>query len=190
MKNAVGVALPFARMHRRHWLTTLVSVTTFAGVAGSLSCGALDPDRPDNFNALKGKQAPTVAVATPPASTDAGCANVGSDGGACPVSFKTDLMPIFKANSCTLTSCHNGTYGPKMTDGQPEETWANLAAKVNSTLNKPYIKPCVTDPAASYIVDNLKRTPQGGQAMPQSTNMSDPDIAKVETWVKCGAPNN
>jgi hypothetical protein len=72
-------------------------------------------------------------------------------------------------------------------------TYNNLKAYVIN--GKPYINAASTDPAQSTIECNLQGA-CGAEAMPKAGPPANAppatatDIAKVDTWLKCGAPNN
>jgi cyclic lactone autoinducer peptide len=170
---------------RRYCLPAL-ALALAAAMAGG--CGQLDNPPNTNYNGFDNRKPPTV-VKPNVAVGDAG-ACVPPDAGACDVKLSVGVATIFN-NSCTTSSCHGTTYEPKMPKDNLKELWENLKAYRNKTTNLPYVSSCTTDPAASYIIDNLKADAQkGGQRMPQGQALSADDIMIVEKWVKCGAPFN
>lgn len=115
------------------------------------------------------------------------------DGGTCAVSFKNDILAIFGTNNCAAsTDCHGGAtpkYKPRIEPSDGPGTWATFAAfQVGAT---PYINPCSTDKAQSAIACNVAATGTCGTKMPYGSGQVAPaDIAKIETWLACGSPNN
>ncbi len=157
-------------------------------------------------NALEGKKVPGgtidfvsgeggVAVAGGTPTKIVCVANGGApvDAGACAVSFKTDVLAILGTNNCAASSdCHGGAapkYKPRIEPSDGPLTWAEFAAfQVGAT---PYINPCSTDKAQSSLLCNMQATGTCGTKMPYlSGQVSDADLAKIETWLACGSPNN
>jgi|GEM_PF-1245766 len=125
------------------------------------------------------------------------CAKAGGtvvDGGPCAVSFKNDVLRIYGAATpaCGSSECHGGKTPiaqPPIDPGLPDDTYAALEGF--QAAGKPYVNPCSTDPAASSMVCNLRAGAQAcGSHMPKGGQLAEADITTIETWVKCGAPNN
>lgn len=119
---------------------------------------------------------------------------VANDGGACAVSFKTDVLAILGTAGCATTSdCHGGAnpkYQPRIEPSDGPTTWATLAAFQLSD-GKPYINPCSTDKAQAGLACNLSATGTCGTKMPLGGGqVSAADVTKIETWLGCGSPNN
>lgn len=120
------------------------------------------------------------------------------DAGACSVSWKTDIWPMMSSPSgvwkCGDSKCHGGQVNAPYNLSSEDNAYMSLVAW--STNNKVYINPCTTDPDASSFLCNLSTTSACGSRMPYTDNVlgSGPalpaDYAKLETWVKCGAPKN
>jgi hypothetical protein len=116
------------------------------------------------------------------------------DGGACTVSFKTTLMPLYIAG-CGSATCHGVPNGakPQMDPASPDITWANFAAQKPIT-NKPYINPCSTDKTSASIVCNMAAVGAScGTGMPLAAPGSlatQPIVTQTDTWLACGSPNN
>lgn len=180
-----------------------------AGLAVAAACttdyqkGLEDP----NFgapNALAGQKqpGPTSEVTNPgggagggagaqPACVTAGGTLVG-DAGACAVSFKS-ILAAFKAANCqTAGSCHGGTSPPnqpRIDPDDPNGMWAEFAGFKLSN-GKLYINPCSTDPAQSTIGCNVNAAASCGALMPPGGGLPANVVADIDTWLKCGAPNN
>jgi hypothetical protein len=156
-------------------------VLIFPTAAAAYACGSLDKEPNDDYNGLQGKQPVNVLE-----NGDSGlCAPI--DAGACSVSYRDQIEPIFAEASCATKNCHLDTYQPRM-NTDSKATWENLRRHVSPTLKKPYVNSCTTDPTASYIVDNLKGT--AGTSMPPGLARTPASVDVVAQWVACGAPFN
>jgi hypothetical protein len=115
------------------------------------------------------------------------------DGGACTVSFKTDILAAFGVANCqTAGSCHGGATPPnqpRIDPGDGPGMWNEFASFKLST-GKPYINPCSTDPAQSTIACNVNLAAPCGTVMPPAIGLPADIVAKIDTWLKCGSPNN
>lgn len=116
------------------------------------------------------------------------------DAGTCAVSFKTDILGILGNAGCAQSSdCHGGTnpkYQPRIEPSDGPGTWAVLAGFQLSD-GKPYINPCSTDKTKAGMGCNLASTGVCGTKMPLGgTPVAAGDLAKIETWLGCGSPNN
>ena len=129
---------------------------------------------------------------------DIACVKAGGkllgDAGPCTVTFKTDVLGALGKSSpaCSLPSCHGGNSPPnlpRIDPGDPGAMYTEFAAFKLSN-GKPYINPCSIDPAAATIECNLQATGGCGAHMPQGGQLDPADIAKIDTWLKCGSPNN
>jgi hypothetical protein len=173
-------------------LATLVAVSigalTFSGCAGSEDYKYGPP------GGLQGKKIPDPSGGggddpPPPPPGDGGGQNLN-----CAVSFKTDLHPLMLngAWKCGTANCHQvgATEPPIASD--PGAAYTALVAR--RTGGKPYFNPNSTDPAQSTFLCNLKGEAGCGTKMPivgtGATAPTPEELTKVETWVKCGAPNN
>jgi hypothetical protein len=93
------------------------------------------------------------------------------DGPPQPVSFKSELAPLFN-NSCALAGCHvSGAHHPYMTSDVSYQQIVN-GGFVNTALPKQ---------STLYIMVNGEM----GQYIPSKT-----DRQKVYDWIRNGAPNN
>jgi hypothetical protein len=115
------------------------------------------------------------------------------DGGACDVSFLTDVLGAFGRSNCTSGSgCHQGANPaglPRIETSDGPGTWAEFAAFKLSD-GKPYINPCSTDKTAAGMACNLAAENGCGVHMPIGGQLPPEDIAIVERWLECGSPNN
>jgi hypothetical protein len=124
------------------------------------------------------------------------------DGGACAVSFATQIFPMMQAGgslNCggTTNGCHGSSaaVAPKldatMTAAGYYAVYANYAQVDNG--NKPYFDPCSTDPTQSdFVCNTLAATATGecGSSMPLGSPATSADQALIAQWVACGAPFN
>ncbi len=159
-------------------------------------------------NALAGQRPPGATVdelADGGATTSGGtvgskprCVTAGgavADGGKCAVSFAKDVLGEFGKAKCADTQCHGGATPrnePRIEPSDGPAMWQEFQA-FTLTTGKAYINPCSTDDKLSQMGCNLyaSTTPGAcGVHMP-STGQLPPDVVtKIETWLKCGSPNN
>jgi hypothetical protein len=182
------------------------SVVAVAACTTDYQLGKEDP----NFggpNALAGQRPPGATAdnvgdaggssGTVPGSSPK-CVTAGgalADGGACAVSFKTDVLGAFGTADCANPNCHGGVTPrnePRIEPSDAPAMWQEFQAFTISD-GKPYINPCSVDDKVSAMACNLYAAGQAGACgvhMP-STGQLPPDvITKIETWLKCGSPNN
>jgi hypothetical protein len=87
--------------------------------------------------------------------------------------------------------CHGGTNPPTIVDGNAATTYTNMS--VYNINGKPLFKTGDTNPSDSTIECDLGiQTPVCGIAqMPEAPGaLSGANLTTIDTWVKCGAPNN
>jgi hypothetical protein len=112
----------------------------------------------------------------------------------CAVSWTTNVFPILKSTGngqCASAACHGGASSPTITDADPAGTYATLAAYAVNGIR--YIVAGDANPAHSSIECNLGiTTPSCGLlAMPQPPGtLSAADRQTIDTWVRCGMPQN
>ena len=163
--------------------------------------GLEDPNY-GNPNALAGQRQPgpssEVTIDGGGSSGGAGqtpaCVTAGGtlvDGGACAVSFKT-ILAAFKTANCSLASCHGTATPPnepRIDPDDPNGMWAEFSTfkLSNGTV---YINPCSTDSAQSSIGCNVNAAATCGSLMPAGVGLPANVVTDIDTWLKCGAPNN
>ncbi len=110
----------------------------------------------------------------------------------CTVSFKT-ILAAFKAANCQTTgTCHGGASPPnqpRIDPDDPAAMWLELSAFKLSN-GKFYINPCSTNPTDSSIGCNVNLSAPCGSVMPPGLGLTPAVIADIDTWLKCGSPNN
>lgn len=116
------------------------------------------------------------------------------DAGMCTVSFASDVLKIYGTAGCSDVNCHGGATPrnePRIEPSDGPAMWQEFQAFTLSN-GKPYLDPCSTDPTQSTMTCNLAAGPPTlcGTHMPQGGQIAPADITKIETWLKCGAPNN
>lgn len=120
-----------------------------------------------------------------------------ADAGTCAVSFAKDVLGAYALASCATASCHGGATPlnqPRIATAASDAPamWQEFQAFTIST-GQPYINPCSTDDTKSAMGCNLLADPaacKGGVHMPSGAQMPADAVAKINTWLKCGAPNN
>ena len=157
-------------------------------------------------NALAGQRPPG---ATSDVQTDGGpstmvlgskpkCVAAGqalADGGTCAVSFAKDVLAAFGTADCANPQCHGGTTPrnePRIEPADAPAMWQEFQAFTIST-GKGYINPCSTDDTQSAMACNLLAAGAPGACgthMPSTGQLPAAAVTKIQTWLKCGAPNN
>jgi hypothetical protein len=187
-----------------------VVVSSFAVFgAGVIACSADDATRYGPPGGLRGSQLPSptgTATGTTPPQSDGGGNPPPSDGGgggggdavaqSCTVSFKTDIYPKMMPDGtwkCSNAQCHGGGTAPAIDGASASSAYAQLAKyTINGT---PYFNAGNADPTKSTFECNVKGT-CGAAQMPipggavGATAVSGGDATTIDTWLKCGAPNN
>jgi hypothetical protein len=160
------------------------------GACGLIDGGDYDghfPDRPDSsvnydagvFDASgqfdAGMDAGRPDSGIPDAGgMDAGRPDGGVDGGR-PVSFMTDVQPIFDGH---CNGCHNWTHS----------TVVNVSTNCGG-VGSVYVAP--NDLNASRLYGKIAGSPACGAPMPpMRPSLPQEDIARIAAWILQGAPNN
>jgi hypothetical protein len=110
------------------------------------------------------------------------------------VSWTGQVFPLLEstgAGACGNSACHGGTSAPTILDGQAATTYTNLSKY--SINGKTLIVPGDANAADGTLECNLGMvTPACGlQTMPQPPGaLGSAQRTLIDTWVKCGAPNN
>src|SRR5579883_453894 len=116
---------------------------------------------------------------------------------ACSVSWSSQIFPSMGATGkwkCADSNCHGGFQSPRITT-DAGATYTTLAAYTltQGPQHVAYIVPGNTDPTKSGIECNMSGSSCGPQ-MPITTGgaslPTQQDIQTIDTWVRCGAPNN
>lgn len=133
------------------------------------------------------------AVGSKPRCVTAG--GMQADGGACTVSFAKDVLAEFGKADCANPNCHGGATPRNEPRIEPSDGPAMWQEFQNFTLStgKPYINPCSIDEKLSQMGCNLYAAGQVGACgvhMPSTGQLPPDAIIKIETWLKCGSPNN
>ena len=187
----------------------ILAALAFVGIPIAAACGG--EVAPENGNASsdagkKTQPTPTGSPTTPTPPPTALCDAKGLselDGSTCAVSFTNTIFAKYMSASgtwkCSDGNCHgpSGPSGfsenaPTIDDSNALNAYTTLA---QLQLNgEPYINTCSNDPNASSVYCNLKGTcaptmPQSGAGV-DSPGPTAPEIADLETWLKCGAPFN
>lgn len=181
----------------RRWLLAAGIIAT-VGVAAAAGC-ALDPGTKFGDHAgLSKDNLPAPPISDSGVDPSKLCNGKGPiDAGACSVSWKTDIWPMMSSSGvwkCGDSKCHGAQANAPYNLNNEDNAYASLLAW--QTNSKVYVNPCTTDPDASSFMCNLSTTSACGTRMPYTDNVlgSGPalpaDYAKLETWVKCGAPKN
>lgn len=197
-------------MTGRPTLVALAAVFIFAPVFAACT---EDTTKYGDSNGLAGKHLPTpssTATATPggdggmvmtgPGLADL-CAGAGPlDGGACAVSWKTTIYPLYMSAAgtwkCADAACHGpgSATSPSISD-DPLKAYLALATYVSPSFGgKPYVNACSVDPATSAISCNLLGSclpimPTTGVGV-MGASPTAAENADIDKWLKCGAPFN
>jgi hypothetical protein len=196
---------------RVHWL--LLGMMVAAGAVPA-ACGGEPETSYGPPDGLVGRTAPaatttttatsTATATTPPPAGDSGSPPPDDDSGGatipeggtstCAVSWSTDIFPLLQSSgvgTCGSASCHaSGGQQPTVTDGNASATYA--AFKGYTLLNNVgYITPGNTTAAGSAMDCNLVTATCGATAMPEAPGALSPaNKTSIDTWIKCGAPEN
>jgi hypothetical protein len=173
----------------RKGLASFIALSSVAAVVIVAACGGeVEGTKYGPPGGLQGKLLPGEGNTGTPAPTgDAG----GGDPN-CAVKFATQLHPKMIAApwSCNAgSSCHGAGGSQPLVTTDAATTYNNFRAYKMKGSNKPYIVPGNTDVASGAMVCNMKGEAGCGNKMPPAGAAAN-DIADVETWVKCGSPNN
>lgn len=132
-----------------------------------------------------------------PGGDDASAPSGGDAGSvtpSCAVSWSNDVYPLFQASGrgqCASSQCHGGGSSPAIAASDPAGTYATLTTfQLNGGL---YIAPGDTNPADSMIECNLSITQPACGALPMPASpgaVTGADKQTIDTWIRCGAPQN
>ncbi len=183
--------------------TTVVVLSVLAGVCADVGCGS---EVTPNYGPAHGLNGTPANLVNPQQQVDAGNAGedaaiVICDGGVplCTVHWSADIFPKMMSTGawkCANASCHGGVTPPRMTDDAMATYAALTSFNGTDSTGKYYIVPCNTDTTVSQIECSLSATGTCGHLMPLTANppgatpLSPADLQLIDSWVKCGAPNN
>jgi hypothetical protein len=165
---------------------------SFAACTTDYQKGLADPSY-GAPNALAGSKQPGPVTDAGPTGTWTNapvCWSTLVDGGPCSVKFSTDILPALSA--CTSTACHGGATPanqPRIDPTDAPGMWSGFSAFKLSN-GKPYINPCSTDPAQAAMSCNVNKAAPCGTVMPPGLGLAADVVTKMDTWLKCGSPNN
>jgi hypothetical protein len=113
----------------------------------------------------------------------------------CAVKWSTDIFPKVKAGgtwNCAAAGCHQPNaaqaYSEPLIGATADQAFEDLRKYKSARMPNLYINPCSKDLGASSIHANIAHTLN--PAMPPGVKGTDADLAKLKTWVECGAPKN
>lgn len=121
------------------------------------------------------------------------------DGGACDTSWQRDIFGPMLSTTGTMKcasgiTCHGaGGNSPTIDNADAAKAWAQLANYTSATLNgKHYLDVCSKgDPNTSAMHCNLRGA--CGTQMPETPTgapATADQLATIDKWLACGAPNN
>ncbi len=189
-------------MRRFFGLTIVPMVLAGAGVFAA--CGGEVDTQYGPPGGLRGAHLPdptgTGTGTTPPADGGAPPSDGGMGGDVvamnCMVSFKTQVFPMMQTAGtwkCSSSTCHGGATPPAISPTDATAAYNSLKAYIIN--GKAYFNSASMDPLQSTFECNLKGTCGAGQ-MPipggavGAVAATTAELTTVDTWVKCGAPNN
>jgi hypothetical protein len=105
-----------------------------------------------------------------------------------PISFSTDVQPIFDRSCTKGTGCH-GLSPAQNLNLQKGTSYANLVGVPSTEVSALRVDPGMS--ASSYLIQKLKGTAPGDR-MPADGPpfLPDGEVLVIETWIDQGAPNN
>lgn len=175
---------------RRYVMLAAATAIALLGVRAIVACSEITPTTFGNPNTLDRKSVPGEGgVEELVCSGDAAVDGASFDGG-CP-SFATDIYPYFAAAGtwrCSDKACHGGTSTPPVDGTSAAACLASL--KKITVKGTPYLlSDGGKDPNASSLLCNLQGS--CGSPMPKAPGAipTNPELCKVQAWLKCGAPN-
>ncbi len=127
---------------------------------------------------------------------DAGALEGGAaptDGG-CAVSWSADIAPKMAAAGAWKCAsggkCHGAQQAPLLDAATPAALYASLQAATVNGNPYPYLNPDSGDPTQSSIECNLAQACGNGMPLAPGTPLTPGELCAIDTWVRCGAPQN
>jgi hypothetical protein len=172
-----------------------LGVAVIVGLVGFVACAP--PEDPQVSGKVENQKTPDpsfdaggAAPAQPVACSAANYAQ--GDDAACTVTWAADIYPLIKGawNCANGAGCHGtGGVAPVIDTTDAKTAFAALAMYTSAKVTRPYINPCSKVEAESAFTASLTAGGNGaGTKMPIGTPATAADIAKVKTWLECGAP--
>jgi len=130
----------------------------------------------------------------PPEEDGGGTPTPEGGGGTCAVSWTNDVFPLLESTgvgTCGSAACHaNGGQQPTILDGNATGTYNSL--KGYTLLNNVgYIVPGNDSVTGSAMDCNLVTSTCGATPMPEAPGaLTAGNKTTIDTWIKCGAPEN
>lgn len=125
----------------------------------------------------------------PPSTTVNGKHGSPQKNGTSPVSFKRDIIPIFR-NSCTM--CHQGDIPMGALGLTPDVAYDNLVGVQSAGADMPRVDP--GKPDRSYLAFKTSGrnalVKGSGYGMPWGQTLGPADNNLIQRWIEQGAPNN
>jgi hypothetical protein len=192
-------------MSSRQQIASLAILGLLFGAAG-VACTAGDDFLPAYgvANGLAGKEPGQTAVSGDDGGTPTGCVAGETpalyvEAGTCSVSFSKDIEGFMSSTTgwdCVNSSCHGtGVNQPQITGNAAVDY--PVLTKYSMNFTRPYINPCSTDPGESSISCNVTTTTNSCDSMSQmpetvgsNTKPTTAQLAMLNAWLSCGAPNN
>ena len=118
-----------------------------------------------------------------------------ADAGTCAVTFSKDVLGAFGTADCANALCHGGATPrnePRIEPSDGPTMWLEFQAFTLSN-GKPYINPCSTDETQSAMACNVLAAGAAGACgthMPSNGQLPAAAVTAIQTWLKCGSPNN
>lgn len=174
-------------------------MVAIVGSSTASACGGLVLVAVDDTDAGEplAPTAPRDAASAPLDAPSGPCDGSGyPDAASCAVSFGATILPPLVAR-CGTASCHGVPNGaaPRMSREDATGTFERFVAQ-RAIEGIPYVNRCSTDPSRSSILCNLASPASGagcGTLMPYGAGGSiagEQVVKDIETWLRCGAPNN
>jgi len=153
---------------------------------------------------LKGRDVPDASQPGTALVPDAGTVNttticgglgpINPDGGGCTVSWSKDIVPKMASGqslACSDGNCHGqGSATLPSIPSDPTAAWNSLANYTDPGSPKVYVDICSKNADDSAFKCNLSGACLASKMPLAPGAATDDDVAKINSWLACGAPNN